>query len=218
MCSINKLKEIVIPDDVELAIDRNTFSGNFDLNSVYIGNGVTRIGNVAFAGCGRLTSVKIGNSVTSIGESAFASCSSLKDLELGNAITSIGKEAFADCGLETLIVPSGEIGEEAFGYNKLKNVIIEENVTQIGKYAFSGNYDLENATIKSGTIKSRIFYQCGKLRIINIKKGVSSIESDAFEYGSITGAPIQYIRIENGSNLTVPANKWGAENATVITE
>lgn len=47
------------------------------LTSVSIGNGVTEIGDSAFADCPRLANVTIGRSVTKIGDWAFSGCSHL---------------------------------------------------------------------------------------------------------------------------------------------
>lgn len=55
------------------------FSGQDQLTSIVIPNGVTYIGNNVFQWCYRLTSVVIPDSVTYIGDSAFAS-SNLKDI------------------------------------------------------------------------------------------------------------------------------------------
>ncbi len=51
-----------------------------DVKAVVVENGVTSIGNLAFAWCGYLTSVTIPESVTSIGNGAFSVCDSLTDI------------------------------------------------------------------------------------------------------------------------------------------
>jgi hypothetical protein len=66
------------------------------LSSATISNGVTSIGNGAFANCIRLTSIVIPDSVTSIGERAFQSCSLRESVTIGSGITSIGDGAFND--------------------------------------------------------------------------------------------------------------------------
>ena len=65
--------------------------------SVTIPEGVTSIGQEAFAFCTSLASVTIPDSVTSIGASAFGSCYSLASVTIPDGVTSIGQEAFAYC-------------------------------------------------------------------------------------------------------------------------
>ncbi len=62
-----------------------------------IPDGVTGIGDEAFAGCSGLTHVAIPGSVTSIGNWAFYDCSGLISVEIGNGVTSIGEYAFGGC-------------------------------------------------------------------------------------------------------------------------
>jgi len=75
-----------------------------------IPNGVTSIGNWAFASCESLQSIVIPNSVTSIGCGAFASCESLQSIVILNSVTSIGGGAFEYCNsLQQIIIPKGSM-------------------------------------------------------------------------------------------------------------
>ena len=122
----SSLTSITIPNNVT-NIGANPFYGCEDLSSIYgkfaiadnkalvvnakliafaigcgdtlytIPEGITSIGEVAFAGCSSLTSVTIPNSVTNIGEAAFVSCSSLTSVTIPNSMTSIDDAAFDYC-------------------------------------------------------------------------------------------------------------------------
>ena len=52
---------------------------------------------LAFWHCASLTSITIPEGVTSIGDEAFASCSSLTSITMPEGVTSIGDYAFLDC-------------------------------------------------------------------------------------------------------------------------
>ncbi len=88
-----------------------------DIKTVVIEDGVTSIGNYAFAYCESLASVTIGDSVTTIGGSAFCSCDSLTSVTIPNNVIIIGGGAFEEC-------------------TNLTNVIIPDSVTTIGCSAF----------------------------------------------------------------------------------
>ncbi|MDO4963634.1 MAG: leucine-rich repeat domain-containing protein [bacterium] len=60
-----------------------------NLTSVVMQNGITSIGNSAFANCTNLSNVQIPLSVTSIGESAFAACSNLTQININKPTGSI---------------------------------------------------------------------------------------------------------------------------------
>jgi len=95
-----------------------------DITKVVIGNGVTSIGNGAFAFCYSLTSVNIPDSVTSIGGGAFESCASLTSVDIPDSVTSIGGWAFCYCtSLTDVVIGDGvtSIGSDAFRY--LRNTV-----------------------------------------------------------------------------------------------
>ncbi|GHT21633.1 hypothetical protein AGMMS4957_10660 [Bacteroidia bacterium] len=110
------------------------------ITTVIIQDGVTSIGNHAFAACTLLTSITIPNSVTSIGTSAFFECNVLTWIAIPDNVTSIGIEAFDGCvGLTSIVIPNGvtSIGNGTFyGCRGLTSVIIGNNVNTIGGLAF----------------------------------------------------------------------------------
>ena len=67
------VSSLVIPDEVEV-IKPYAFRG-WNLQSIYIGDGVTKIGNYAFDDCGYLSYVRLGNACDTIGAHAFDDCS-----------------------------------------------------------------------------------------------------------------------------------------------
>jgi len=122
----------VIPDyDSESTLDRAPwYSERNSFTNVVIENGVTSIGNYAFAGCSGIKSVTIPNSVTSIGIAAFFDCGGLTSVTIPESVTTIGNRAFAYCrSLTSVAIPSSVtyIGMVAF--------MVCRNLTEVINYA-----------------------------------------------------------------------------------
>ncbi len=82
----------------------------------------------------------IDNGVTGIGDNAFASCENLSSVSIPGTVTSIGMRAFSGCdAIETVDIPEGvkDIYSMAFyGCKNLSSVSIPESVTYIAASAF----------------------------------------------------------------------------------
>ena len=115
---------------------------DYDVRTVNISDGVTRIGVYAFCDCAYITSVIIPDSVTSIGDLAFANCKSLTSVAIGNQVTEIGAQSFQNCyRLTSITLPNSvtSISYNAFtNCNRLTSITIGDSVTSIGYSAFSG--------------------------------------------------------------------------------
>ncbi|MBR4075968.1 MAG: leucine-rich repeat domain-containing protein [Lentisphaeria bacterium] len=92
-----------------LSDDGKTVTGVKDkaMTDCIIPDGVTDIGDKAFADCTKLTSITIPNSVTSIGDGAFSWCRSLTSITIPDSVTSIGEWAFSRCSnLTSITIPA----------------------------------------------------------------------------------------------------------------
>ena len=159
------------------------------LASYTIPNGVTSIGDGAFAGCNNLTSITIPNSVTSIELGAFYNCYNLESITIPDSVTSIngcnffGKLKFngryaSDDG--RCIIINGEL--KAFASGGLTSYTIPNGVTSIGDSAFMGCDNLTSVTIPNSvtSIGDSAFSYCRNLERIDIPDSVTKIGSQAF--------------------------------------
>ena len=106
-------------------------SNDIERGSLRIPEGVTTIGERAFAYCTGLVHVEIPGSVRTIGDSAFYGCTGLTTLVIPEKVTTIGYEAFAHCaGLTQLEIPDSvtTIGEGAFhGCENVATIVLFSN-------------------------------------------------------------------------------------------
>jgi hypothetical protein len=116
----------------------NDFRGK--ITAIRVGNGVTRIGENAFAGCNNLTSIALPHSLKGLGAWAFAGCSSLPAMTLPNSVKGIGRRAFSGCrSLTSIALPDSVtgIGGGAFAYcSNLTDIDLPNSVIEIGGGVF----------------------------------------------------------------------------------
>ena len=157
-----------------------------DITDIVVKEGVTSIGDSAFAYCRSLTSVTIPEGVTSIGDSAFNNCSSLTSVTIPEGVTSIERDTFNECrALTSVTIPKGvtSIGDSAFHTcSSLTSVTIPEGVTSIGSSAFYYCSSLTSVTIPEGvtSIGNSAFSYCDSLTTVTIPEGVTSIGTSVF--------------------------------------
>lgn len=111
-----------------------------------IPDGVTAIGDFAFAGCPMLSMIDMPGSVTEIGRHAFTACHQLMSAEMPDSVLHVDDSAFGSCSQLWNVKLSRNltsIGEKAFaGCSSLREIDIPPSVTTIGRAAFAGLIDL----------------------------------------------------------------------------
>lgn len=128
---------------------------------VVVPDGVTKIGDYAFAGCNSLKSIQLPNTVTYIGDYAFSSCNSLESIQLPERVTEMGEHAFMYCrSLKNLKIPEGATYIEFYGWggNDLESIQFPSTITRIDRLIFG---DIRNGYKKNFTFFSDVVFTSG---------------------------------------------------------
>ena len=175
-----------------------------------IPDGVTSIGEWAFAYCDSLISVNIPDSVTEIGWGAFSGCTSLKEFK-GKFAEDNGRilvvdgvlAAFAPTGITEYTIPDSvtTIGNYAFAdCTSLTSVNIPDSVKSIGYEAFSWCDSLTSVYCKATTPPAsdiHVFYNNGSGRKIYVPAGSVNAYKRAYGWSDYASAIVGY-DFENG--------------------
>ena len=202
-----------VPDGITTIAPRAFYVGS--VRSIDL-NDVETIGNSAFQFSYALESVKIGEKVSKIEEAAFTGCGKLSSITVEDAnpnfkaednvlFTKDGKHLMICVATKTgdYTVPESvtEIDGHAFYQTKnIGNITISKNVKTIGGDAFgysgaTGITFAEPSAVES--IGVQAFSHTTALTTLNIPKSVKTIGDNAFSYSE----KLQSVTVENGSQL-----------------
>lgn len=189
----------------------------YNLNSIQIAEGVTRIGNYAFYAQSHYTELKLPSTLKSIGKYAFWANGELSEVELPDGLTSIGEYAFAGCngelnaekkGLTVVRMPDSviELAPHAFGDDTaLEEINLSNSLVKIGEEAFKGCYRLKAITIPNSVVEigEDAFRGCKVLQVIEIPASVERIGSGA-------------LYTENKDTVISASGKWFDDNGNEV--
>ena len=191
MCfaSCESLRRVVIPEGVTL-IDNSAFNSCYSLDSLIIPHSVTRIEDWAFALCKGLTYVEMSRGLTYVGRGAFGDCYALKSVLITD-LSAWSMINFGDYNANPLTTTKTlKINDE-----EITDLIIPDDVTYIGDYAFRGCTNITSVTMGESVtrIGTSAFYGCKNCTSITIGENVTNIGGWAF-YGcsamtSLTSLP-----------------------------
>ena len=185
------------------------------LKNVTLSNGLTVIGEHAFANCTALESIEFPASVVRIDADAFSGCALLADVRFKEGLQSIGTNAFAYCAaIERVEIPASvlDIGTSAFSHcsaltdvrlhdgldkiltsafadcTSLKKIVIPDSVTFLYYSIFQNCTALETVRLPAGTLylPDDTFRDCTALKSVTIPSGTTAIYSRAFQNTGIT--------------------------------
>lgn len=171
-------------DGVKIA--SQAFYQDAELSAYEIDNGITEIGEFAFARSG-LTSVTIPEGVTKIGYGAFYHCDSLNDVIIPVTVTEIEPYAFEKTPWiqkQTTDYPFTIVGDGILiAYAGSDSVVnIPGNVKQIGPNVFKDHMGITAVNIPDSVeiIGEEAFMNCRNLKTVNGGKYLVKVKDRAF--------------------------------------
>ena len=191
----DELEEIVLPDTVR-KINKDAFSGNWNLKSVRLSENLENIPSGAFAHCESLETLHIPASVTDLSLQSLTAA--LKELDvdennpcycsLDGVLFSKDQKALLffprKLAMKSYTVPDGveHITESAFAYNpSLEEIKLSESVQTIGEYAFAHCESLRSVHLSQvRKIGTGAFSKCIALERIAFPDTLTAIGDTAF--------------------------------------
>ncbi len=203
---IMKTAEELAFDDAETS--KAWYIGDSTITKVVIPEGVESIASYAFANLTALEEVVFPSTLESIDYGAFYGCTSLQKITFSgeNNLKIINQNAFENCDLRDKLELTAAcvISDYAFaGNQKLKGIVLGENLYSVGQYAFAGCKKLEDVTIDAKKVKygayaftgcesleefyvnsavlpEGMFYECDDMEKVTIGPDVNDIGVFAF--------------------------------------
>lgn len=192
------------------AFSRSQTSGssityNDELLSVTLPATLEEIADNGFRGCRKLTSITIPASVTKVGYTAFEGCSKISDVTIVDGDIPINfvcgntnyRGVFSDCPLTKIHIGRNITmsllysSYDDFCYSngpfswkdKLVEVKISDNVTEIPDYLFYGNSKMSNIILGNNITKigRGAFRNCSNLEYVVLGTAIESIDYQAFK-------------------------------------
>ena len=146
------------------------------IDTVIIEEGVTSVGDYAFAYCDEVKQVSLPETLTYLGIEAFTSCS-ITEVELPDAISMIELNTFLSCrNLQKVKLPAG-LRCIPFGMfqrcSALRDITLPESVETVENDAFAGCTSLEELRIPAALtdIREYAFEYSPDLKLILAEKG-----------------------------------------------
>lgn len=194
-CQNDNIQNYFVPYGCQV-IRGGAFFKHCNLTAITLPSSLTHIGASAFWCCNNLTAITLSEGLTHIEANAFACCKKLTAITLPAGLTYIGDWAFSVTGIRNVISYSpyytfsdgcliDKQNHKLIAFlSDNKQVVLPNDLTHIGKGAFSGCKKLTAITLPNGLtyIGDNAFYGCNNLTAITLPNGLTHIGDGAFKW------------------------------------
>lgn len=171
----NVIKKIIIEDGIT-TIGQSAFALCSGLSEVELSGNIVTIGDNAFLGCSNLISIEIPNSTTTIGALTFGACRSITTINIPKSVTTIGEGVFSGCSSLTSI----DVETDNIAFQSINGIVFSKNGETL--YIYPGGKE-ETSYIIPEHVKELgygAFLNCSNLTKIDIHEGIYTIGREAF--------------------------------------
>ena len=163
----------------------NVYDKESNIGTITFAGDISTIPAEAFLVCSNLTSIQIPNTVTTIAEKAFYGCNYMEKIIIPESVTNIAETAFEGCSGEAHILCN--VNDKAFVGALFTKVVMDDNVTSIGKSAFASCYNLKEVVLPKGITKLEYctFIYCTSLEKIVNADNITHIADGVFAEAGI---------------------------------
>lgn len=184
------LAKVTLPEKL-VSIGEAAFCDS-GLESVSFPADLEKIDDNAFNGT-KLYKVSIPRNVQSMGIAVFSRCFDLRFVQLPDTMTEIPPNTFSLCAIENLDFISNikRIGDFAFQYNPIKELVLPDTLESLGIGAFYNCTSLEKVTLPKSIDKvpQMAFSNCA-LKNFDIPANVTTIGYSAFSGNDFTSVTV----------------------------
>lgn len=175
------------------------------IKKIVLGDGITQIGNFAFAGCTNLQEIVFPQkNLKKIKENVFYGCSSLKEFIVPEGVESLGDSSLYGCSsIEKISFPSTLKEIPCFsngfeGLPKLKSVVLAEGIEKIADGAFCHHKNLKTIILPS-TLKEigEYSFDYSGFVEITLPSNLRKVTRRAFEGDT----NLKYVNLEDGVTI-----------------
>lgn len=183
-------------------LDKDTL---LKIKKIVIGNGITQIGNFAFAGCTNLQEIVFPQkNLKKIKNYSFSGCTSLKEFDIPEGVENLGDSSLYGCiSIERISFPLTLkkipcFANEVEGLPKLKSVVLAEGIEKIADGAFCHHKNLKTINLPS-TIKEigEYSFDYSGFVEITIPSNLKKVTRRAFEGDT----NLKYVNLEDGVTI-----------------
>ena len=177
----DQITSLSLPEGMT-TIGNYAFAYFANLNAIALPSSLTRIGNSAFSQCANVPAVTLHEGLTYIGSFAFGTCTGLTAIHLPSTVTSLGSNPFSGCAnIETITVdPNNTRYDAREGCNAIIRTSSNELVSGCA------------ASVIPSSVK-RIGYGAFNnvgLESVTLPEGLTYIDTFAFRFAKITSVVI----------------------------